>query len=160
MTFCHRCDADDSIQRFHPNPDDDVTRQRKEWIDEWIEHTRNHPHLPGVPSFEGINVRQRLVEITYKNSPQDLYSLDQNFKVTSVESLIGLNIGDTIVEFMKVNLRGQAYKVYENRKKRLQDDQFVTLVVLRKDCDQQLLQQHVKVRKDVLLDRERVAPQS
>ena len=156
MTYCHRCEPDRGVQLFNPDPffeethNENVARQLIRWITSWINHTRHDPHLQDDPGVTGINVQRRLVKVIHTNSPQDLYLLDQNFKVTSVKCHIGLNIGDTVVKFMTVDLRGQNYKVYEDVKKDLKEKQVVTLHVLRKDGDQQLLQQHVKVRRDVI----------
>ena len=156
MTYCHRCEPDCGVQLFNPDPffeethNENVARQLIRWITSWINHTRHDPHLQDDPGVTEINARRRIVKVIHKYNPQDLYELDQNFKVISVESHIGLYIGDTVVEFNKVDLRGQIYKVYEDLKNDLKPEQFVTLHVLRKDCDQGLLQQHVKVRKDVI----------
>ena len=87
---------------------------------------------------ESLNIH--LVEIIHKKNLRNLYDLDKDFKVTDVMGNIGLFVGDHVVEFMGVDLRGKPYETYRNEKIRLKPSAKVTLLVLRRNSDSKCLQ--------------------
>ena len=88
----------------------------------------------------------QILKIHHKKRLRDLYVVDENFKVVSVDCDIGLRIGDIVIGFMDVDLRGKDISVYKAEKRKLKPHRIVSLVVLRNNSDNQLLQPNVEVR--------------
>ena len=94
-------------------------------------------------SDESDSLKIHLVEIIHKKSLRDLYVLNENFEVVEVNGDIGLSVGDHVVCYMGVDLRGKPYEAYKNAKlsiSAISPFGKVTLQVLRRNSDPKCLQ--------------------
>ena len=86
------------------------------------------------------SLKIHLVQIIHKKSLRDLYVLNKDFEVVDVKGDNGLFVGDHVVEYMGMDLRGKPYEAYRNEKMKLRSGAKVTLLVLRKSSDPKCLQ--------------------
>ena len=98
------------------------------------------------PMDQSGSIKIHLVKVVHFKPLRDIYRLDKKtLKVSQVLSDIGLSVGDQVVAFNGVELRGKSYEDYFDLKRKLPAGEKVTLVVARKSSDPQCLDPNFKL---------------